>query len=422
MGFYSDEEISKEIPNLAKKYGCLYCKLRSRCKHPEFKVIGKGKKNILLVFPSPSKRMDASGEIRGSEQYILVKKQLRKYDIDIHKDCHITFAFRCYDVENNKKKTESYMLNCRSKLNTLIYELAPRVIVAFGTMAFKSLVYDRVKKSRLDVGIIDKWRGQAIPDQELKAWVIPMWEPKFIIKENKNPMNYKKFFSIDFFNIKKHWDIKVPNYTDNKEVIIIKKERSILNLFKDIKHIHVKKKNFLLVFDYETTGLSPYKKGHKIVSMSLCFNKKETYSFMMPKEGGKALEKWKYMLSGIAYFKGAHNYSFESMWTKHLLGVNINNFFWDSMINAHILDNRKGITGLKYQTYANFGQLGWDSVVDPFLKSKNKKDSHSFNRIEECDEDTLLYYGGLDSYYQYMLSMKQIELMNIRLPRFKGKL
>jgi len=114
----------------------------------------------------------------------------------------------------------------------------------------------------------------------------------------------------------------------------------------------------------------------------------------------------------------AHNIKFEDTWTKKRLRIDIQNWEWDSMIAAHILDNRPGVTGLKFQAYVNFGVIDYASEVAPYLKptSENEKKygGNAFNRIQELleqpgGEKKLLEYCALDSFYERMLAMKQMQ-------------
>jgi DNA polymerase-1 len=109
--------------------------------------------------------------------------------------------------------------------------------------------------------------------------------------------------------------------------------------------------------------------------------------------------------------KIAHNLKFEDLWLSFFLKMEIKNWWFDTIIAAHIIDNRSGITGLKDQTYFNFGIAGYDDDIAPFLKSKNKG-GNEINRIKEADMNQVLLYNGLDSLYTYRLYKKQIQEMS----------
>jgi len=81
------------------------------------------------------------------------------------------------------------------------------------------------------------------------------------------------------------------------------------------------------------------------------------------------------------------------------------------------LDNRSGITSLKFQTYVNFGVADYASGVYPYLVGSDYKNANSFNRVTELAETEqgrfkLMQYCGLDTVYEYRLAMKQIQEMD----------
>jgi hypothetical protein len=77
---------------------------------------------------------------------------------------------------------------------------------------------------------------------------------------------------------------------------------------------------------------------------------------------------------------------------------------------AHILDNRPGILGLKFQTYVNFGVVDYDSHIAPYLTS-NSKNGNAFNRVDDIPIDDLLEYCAMDSLFEYRLAEIQRRLM-----------
>jgi hypothetical protein len=83
------------------------------------------------------------------------------------------------------------------------------------------------------------------------------------------------------------------------------------------------------------------------------------------------------------------------------------------MLAAHVIDNRTGICGLKFQSFINFGVVGYENLIDPYLKSVTPRDPTAPNRIlefiERHGEDECLIYCGIDSLLAYRLTMKQMK-------------
>ena len=107
---------------------------------------------------------------------------------------------------------------------------------------------------------------------------------------------------------------------------------------------------------------------------------------------------------------------YEDNWLNVLHDIRVNPWAFDTMQAAHILDNRPGITSLKFQAYVRFGVLGYDEEVDPYLKAKS---SNEVNRIMELVNSPegfrkLMLYNGIDSLMEYRLALKQMEELGIQ--------
>jgi hypothetical protein len=174
-----------------------------------------------------------------------------------------------------------------------------------------------------------------------------------------------------------------------------------------------------LVFDYEATGLRPYREGHRITTCSITAPDLTTIAFDFSKFG-KFGHLFKKMLRSSHVGKGAHNLQFEQLWSEVMVGVTPHPWKWDSMIAAHMIDNRGKIASLKFQTYANFGVIDYDSHLKKYLEApaqeQNRHGCNAFNRMEELvstpkGKAALLKYNGLDTIYEMKLALKQMEIL-----------
>jgi hypothetical protein len=77
---------------------------------------------------------------------------------------------------------------------------------------------------------------------------------------------------------------------------------------------------------------------------------------------------------------------------------------------AHILDNRRDVSGLKFQAFVRLGQPAYDEHISPFLKSKN---SNTANRIKRLSIEDVLLYCGMDSLSEYKLAEIQMKELGI---------
>ena len=78
----------------------------------------------------------------------------------------------------------------------------------------------------------------------------------------------------------------------------------------------------------------------------------------------------------------------------------------DTVIAAHVFDNRRGISGLKFQSYVNFGLPDYSKGMDKYLQG-DPKDANSFNHIYSAPKRVLLKYNAIDSLMTFWLAMKQ---------------
>ncbi len=107
----------------------------------------------------------------------------------------------------------------------------------------------------------------------------------------------------------------------------------------------------LAAFDYETTGLKPHARGHRIKCASVAFSPDVVYAFMMPGKK-KDREPLIRFLRNRHIKKIASNIKFEEQWSNVRLGTEVKGWHWDTMLNAHVFDNRPGhITSIKFQAY-----------------------------------------------------------------------
>jgi hypothetical protein len=97
--------------------------------------------------------------------------------------------------------------------------------------------------------------------------------------------------------------------------------------------------------------------------------------------------------------KRASNLKFEDRWTWVKLKVRVRNWYGDTMIMAHVLDNREGVTSIKFQAFVRLGAESYDDHIKKHLKSGKGTDQNLAR--ENIDMVQLLTYCGLDSLLEY---------------------
>lgn len=384
---YKDNTVGKQV-------SCVTCGLYKNCNSPKMKPKGGFAKKILVVGEFPYKSDDDSGEYFTGRGRIL-KRTLAKYGIDLDNDCLLMNALSCYPGKHlDKKKQQRAVIACRRFVFNAIKTHQPKVVILAGDIALKSVIGNQWKK---DLDTIHKWRGFRIPDQELKTWICPILSPSFVYSAdpevevvfNKDIQGIAEVVNEDFFPLFKKPEIEV--------IEDLKVLRSLTGF---------------CAFDYETTGLKPYNKGHKIWCVSIADTPYHVYVFKMPKDK-KQRAHFKFFLKNNAVCKVAQNMKFEDTWSEVILKTQVQNWKWDTQIAAHQLDNRPGITGLKFQSYVNFGIADYDSEVSPYLKAEDASAKNKLLDFVKHPENAekMLTYCAWDSILEYRLYLEQTKKM-----------
>lgn len=407
-GFFTKQETqSKDRPD-GKSLTCYSCGLLYRCKTPKMKPYGNFKKGILNIGSNPQLIDDHEGKPFQDHSGKLLEAIYKKFGIDLFEDCLNINAVNCLSTnkDGDLKSVTNFEIDCcRKSVLKLIEKTKPKIIVLLGIDAVYSLLGHRWKGP---LNSINEWYNFTIPDQDLKTWICPVFDPKYVEEKADKP-EVKKVWELNFKKIK---NLLYENFLDYVEPKI--------NIIDDLSILtKVVKKNQTIAFDYETTGLKPHAKGHRIVCCSIAINEDEVFVFEMPKEVEKR-QPFLDILLDKSIKKMAHNMKYENNWSLIRLKTRVRGWFWDSMIAAHLLDNRTGITGLKFQTYVNFGIINYNESVKSWLEADNKN-ANSMNKLQEYfktpeGRKNTLTYCALDSIYEYRLALKQqkeIELLSL---------
>ncbi len=373
-----------------KELSCSLCGLYQYCNSPRLIPHGNFKKKILVLAEQPSEADDKSGKPFQDKSGRLLQRLLKNNGIDIFEDCLCTYSLRCFSRDDYKNMNLDC---CRRLLLNTIKQYKPHLILAFGPSTVYSLIGDRIKK---DLGNIYQWRGFQIPDQDLNAFICPLFAPDFV-DTYKDDVAYTLWES-DLKTALKCLEQPFPVF--KTPVVDIIDDLSVLNDIKDN-----------IAIDFETTGIKPHRKDHRIVSCAIADTPDHAFAFIMP-QTRKELRPLLNLFEDESVGKIGHNIKFEQMWTEVTLRQPIKNWIHDTMLTTHLLDNRPKITGLKIQTYLNFGIIDYASEVEAWIKTKNSTSANDMNNIMEFmmqpgGIDKLLTYNGWDSVCTYRLYEKQ---------------
>ena len=399
-GFFTHKQTELKSRPDGRTHSCSSCGLRKGVKSPRMKPFGNFKKGILNIGEAPGEAEDKRGRQWQGKTGRLLHATYRRLGVDLFEDCLNINAVNCRPVEkggNNRTPTNDEIAACRGYVLEVINQYKPQVIVLLGNAAISSLIGYRWKR---DLGGITKWRGWTIPDQDFNAWICPVFHPSYVERSEEGAV--EAVWIQDLKQAIQKIDQPLPEYKE-PEVRII----TDLTRLNDIKE-------GMIAFDYETTGIKPQAPGHRIISAAVAYNQDQCYAFLMP-ETKRERQPFIDLLARNEVDKMGHNIKYEENWSVVRLRQPVQNWEWDSMLAAHVLDNRTGVTGLKFQVYVNFGVVDYTSEVDPYLQS-GSKNGNALNRIEELirstsGRKTLLEYNGKDAVFEYRLAMLQRELI-----------
>jgi uracil-DNA glycosylase family 4 len=376
---------------------------------PKMKPFGNFAKGIMNIGEAPGETEDTKGKQWQGKAGRRLQRAYKSLGIDLFEDCININATNCRPIDengNNRTPTPHEVACCRKIVLAAIEQYKPKVIVLFGNIPIMSIIGHRWKK---DLGGISKWRGWTIPDQDFKAWICPTFHSSFI-ERSENPVE-ELIWKQDLEQAISKLNDPFPIFKEPTIEVIT--DLSVIN-----KPGFAASKTWAMAqaaFDYETTGLKPHALGHQIVCASIADSEDHAYSFLMPKTKA-ARQPFIDFLANPKIAKIAQNMKYEDTWSAVKLRQPVIQWAWDTMLATHQLDNRQGVTGLKFQTYVQFGVVDYDSEVSPYLKAVDPKNANSINRILEFMEksggtEKVLKYCGYDSVFEYRLSEIQRKLI-----------
>jgi len=405
-GFFAGSQLVSKAP-IGIHPKCGACGLFKHCRTPKMGVGGLGERGIMVIGEAPDDVDDNEGNAFSGKAGAELRKRMRSCGLDLDRDCWYTNAIICRPANEKKNRfpTDLEVDYCRPNLLKAIDELKPIAFLLLGTAAVQSLISHIWRESP---GSIDRWQGWTIPCQKLNAWILPTYHPSYLLREDDVVLGFmfdavlERLGDIDARPFK-----VVPDEKSNIE-ITLDPSRAAKTLRKMIE------KGGPVAFDYETNMLKPDSPKSAIVSCSVCWRGKKTIAYPWLGEAVTATRE----LLRSPLPKIASNLKFEERWTRRHLKTCVRNWCWDTMIAAHIGDNRNGITSIKFQSFVLLGSDVWDDHIQQFLHTSKNGDSDVNQILEQVDLNDLLMYNGLDSLLEYRVAEVQME--QLRYPKPKG--
>lgn len=420
-GFFESSDpikSSKKKMNTKKISGCESCGAYLQCQNGRMGVSGNGDKEILIIHGRVNKREEKEGKqfVDLSGQYL--RDQLREINIDIERDCWSLNAVQCYA----EKLTPNMKEGCRTRLDATVRKLKPKKILLLGDLATDLFLQERIQKSRIGSGNIERFMGKAIPDQEYDCWVVVDYSPSFIVEAlSERRKTLKKFGKFRERTDIKLWDhpqlIKDADYRIRslyfkkhlRNILIEEEFKSVdynkaceyINNVQDaISVLRTMKKSKVVAMDFETDRLKPFSQESTILAVSVS-DGQFSYSFKFYSENRQFMQSFKSLMLDENIHIIIANAQFEENWNRVKAGFSlIENCHWDTVLAAHILNPTVSQnTNLKLNTYLVTGVLGYDAGVEAYIKGEDDKNPYSPNRLKELPIEDLCMYNALDSLF-----------------------
>jgi uracil-DNA glycosylase family 4 len=362
------------------------------------KPYGEFRRKIMIMGEAPGETEDRAGKPFQGKTGRLLQRTCEKLGVDLFKDCVVINAVHCRPVSKDKENrapTNFEIECCQRTTLSYIQQYHPHVILALGNSAVYSLLKNHWLR---DIGGITKWRGWTIPDTKYNAWVCPTFHPSHVERA-------------DGTEVTTIWEQDLRRAFSCTDTPLLRYKEPTIEIIEDLSPLKSIPRGSTIAFDYETTGRKPHASGHRIVSCAVADTETHAWAFLMP-QSRAARAPLIELLGDKDIKKIAQNMKFEHAWSAERLRVEVKGWEWDTMLMTHILDNRTGITGLKFQTYVQFGVSDYSSEVDTYLKDADTKDGNGFNKIDKLLEKpggkrTLLTYNAWDALWELRLANVQ---------------
>lgn len=402
MGLFSERELVARTDFAIPMCGA--CGLAKYCDHPKMKPQGPRNARILVVGDIPSAKDDEAGEYWQGARGEALLFSLRAAGVDIT-EVRYTSALICASEKEDDLLAKKVPY-CRPNILKEIEETQPEIIITCGKLAIEAVIGPIWKE---DCGSIRQWAGWQIPGRRWNAWICPTYSPKQCVR-NKDAATYRLQFDKHLHAACKIGGRPFEDRRDSKadrmhvtkcwsdsEVEFARNELSLARVISP---------------DFETNCLKPDNKKAKIISVG----------FSYPADGYSLAVAWmldsqvkvditKELLFGGIPLIGA-NTKFETRWALKKFGSVINSWVWDTQTAAHVLDNRSGITSVKFQAFVRLGVEPYTNHISHHFEAKG---GNTLNSIHKIPPDDLLTYNGLDCVYELEIAKKQIKQLGLTL-------
>ncbi len=275
--------------------------------------------DILFVGEAPGEVEDVEGKPFVGESGKLLRSTVEEMGLNLRYRVRYTNAVRCRPPSNRPPGIK-VSRTCRSHLEKEIKETQPKLIVALGKTAAKSLVgVDRLMDTA----------GKVLTYEDGTTPVLVIAHPAYILRVRGYITTWRHHLGMikDLLSTTK----QIVDYRLLDSDVVI---RGVLRDFVSDKYKPV-------AFDYETTGLSPWL--CQPISVAVCNTPGVVYAF----DPEKHYIPWRrFLRTGTP--KIVHSASFELSWSLRHWRAWIEGWLWDTQLFS-VLEDESRPSGLKFQ-------------------------------------------------------------------------
>jgi uracil-DNA glycosylase family 4 len=370
---------------------CSRCKLKQTCDNALLQPVGKGKKNILIIYATPTRSECFTNKPVTDDSWLQLEDVLDECGVDMMKDCWLLPAIACH----TKYPKNNHALACQANVEKHVANLKPKKIIMLGHLAVSSVVSSLWKS---DIGTTEKWAGQRIPAPTLGCFLYPTYE--------LSTLEDKKIQQAAMLHIRKHVKAALADDRDVHSFPTLETLKENVKIITDTKEVIKAVEKIITTspyaaIDYETNCLKPETAGASIVCTAITDGAKSAIVF--PFTRGTIHPLLDFWTSRIG--KIAANFKFEWRWTNQLLRTRPRNFIADTTLLAHVENSTPGTKSLKFQAFVKYGILDYNSHIEPYFELEQD----GLNRIRDLDIFDVMLYCGIDALIEAYIYEKEFK-------------
>ena len=377
---------------------CEVCGLyKEGCKSPFMHYTGEGKLEALVIAEAPGEEEDKLNTQLIGDSGSYFRLQLRLLSLDLDKHFWKINAVNCRPPKNRKPKLKELKQCWNFRVLPVIQKLKPKFVILLGEVACSTYFRGLTNKKP-----ISTWRGWIIPDFRFNCWVMPVFHPSYLIR-NRHDKALQNAYLRDLRRIR---DFIQTNPDRPKPLDFDRRIRIVTDFEEVVEVLKKASQKKYLAFDYECSGFKPYHPDHRIWSIAFAWNSKIAYAIPYQYIGHFTEEQiktikhlWSSILRNPKIKKIAHNLKFEDKWSARFFGP-VEGWYWDTMTNCHIIDNRGKISSLKFQAFVRYGVIGYEADTKKFMVAPP---GSVRNNLDKLELSKLLRYNGIDALLTFKL-------------------